>query len=77
MEETWRKLLNVSLIGKTYLKLNTTQYTRENVLQFIDILMMDNPSSIVTCLNACKGERKNHTWKNTLGSLGDTKSNVA
>ena len=52
MEESWRKLLNVSLLEKLF-ETKYSQYNRENILQFM-IFDDDNPSSIVSCLNAAR-----------------------
>jgi uncharacterized alpha-E superfamily protein len=52
MEESWRKILNVSLLESLF-ESKYTEYTRENVLEFM-ISDLDNPSSIVTCLNSAR-----------------------
>ncbi|WP_108646137.1 alpha-E domain-containing protein [Polynucleobacter rarus] len=52
MEETWRKILNVSLLENLF-ESKYSEYTRENVLQFM-ISDLDNPSSILTCLNSAR-----------------------
>lgn len=76
MEESWRKLLNVSLLEGLF-ESKYDHYTRENVLEFM-ISDTDNPSSIVTCLNAARvnariirgkipsevWETQNFTWMN-------------
>ena len=52
MQESWRKLLNVSLLEKLF-ETKYTEYNRENILKFM-IFDDDNPSSIVSCLNAAR-----------------------
>ncbi len=52
MQESWRKLLNVSLLEKQF-ESKYVDYNRENILQFM-IFDDDNPSSIVCCLNAAR-----------------------
>jgi len=86
MHESWRKLLNVSLLEKLF-ESKYPIYNRENILQFM-IFDEDNPSSIVCCLNAARvnariirgtipsevWETQNLSWLNLEQFLPDSPS---
>ena len=52
MQQSWRKLLNVSLLEALFEK-KYSCYSRENILEFM-IFVAENTSSIVSCLNAAR-----------------------
>jgi len=82
-EQSWKKLLNLSLLEQVFEK-KYTSYARANILEFM-INDADNPSSIVTCLNSARlnariirgkipsevWETQNLTWMNLDKFLPD------
>jgi len=81
MNEGWRKLLNVSLLEKQFER-TYSQYTRENILQFM-IFDHDNPSSIVCCMNAARlnaliirGKIPSEVWESQNLNWLDLKKNL-
>ncbi len=85
-DQSWRKLLNVSLLEDLFEK-KYSSYSRENILEFM-IFDAENPSSIVSCLNAARvnariirgkipsevWETQNLTWLNLNEFLPESSS---
>jgi len=85
-DQSWRKLLNVSLLEDLFEK-KYPSYSRENILEFM-IFDAENPSSIVSCLNAARvnariirgkipsevWETQNLTWLNLNDFLPESSS---
>jgi uncharacterized alpha-E superfamily protein len=81
MHQSWKKLLNVSLLEDQFEKKYST-YSRENLMEFM-IFDEANPSSIISCLNAARinariirgkipsevWETQNLTWLNSTQYL--------